>query len=120
MYEPKNYLKRCLQQCLNITANPKLQQNMYFPPGKGLRLVAQLIWHQGIRHSEIRAQFWQQLWIILRTKPQFLNMYLGLCAAGEHFWEYRALARQRITQQIGYDPLRETALPEQEPALVGG
>ena len=24
MYEPKNYLKRCLQQCLNITANPKL------------------------------------------------------------------------------------------------
>jgi radical SAM superfamily enzyme YgiQ (UPF0313 family) len=120
MYEPKNYLKRCLQQCLNITANPKLQQNMYFPPGKGLRLVAQLIWHQGIRHSEIRAQFWQQLWIILRTKPQFLNMYLGLCAAGEHFWEYRTLARQRITQQIGYDPLRETALPEQEPALVGG
>jgi radical SAM superfamily enzyme YgiQ (UPF0313 family) len=120
MYEPKNYLKRCLQQCLNITANPKLQQNMYFPPGKGLRLVAQLIWHQGIRNSEIRAQFWQQLWIILRTKPQFLNMYLGLCAAGEHFWEYRALARQRITQQIGYDPLRETALPEQEPALVGG
>ena len=93
---------------------------MYFPPGKGLRLVAQLIWHQGIRHSEIRAQFWQQLWIILRTKPQFLNMYLGLCAAREHFWEYRALARQRITQQIGYDPLRETALPEQEPALVGG
>jgi len=120
MYEPKNYLKRCLQQCLNITANPKLQQNMYFPPGKGLRLVAQLIWHQGIRRSEIRAQFWQQLWIILRTKPQFLNMYLGLCAAREHFWEYRALARQRITQQISYDPLRETALPEQEPALVGG
>jgi radical SAM superfamily enzyme YgiQ (UPF0313 family) len=120
MYEPKNYLKRCLQQCLNITINPQLQQNMYFPPGKGLRLVAQLIWHQGIRRPAIRAQFWQQLWIILRTKPQFLNMYLGLCAAGEHFWEYRALARERITQQIGYDPLIEMALPEPEPALVGG
>jgi len=36
----------------------------------------------------------------LRTKPQFLNMYLGLCAAGEHFWEYRDLARKRITQQL--------------------
>jgi radical SAM superfamily enzyme YgiQ (UPF0313 family) len=49
-----------------------------------------------------------------------LGKKVGLCAAREHFWEYRALARQRITQQISYDPLRETALPEQEPALVGG
>ncbi|MEP0913114.1 B12-binding domain-containing radical SAM protein [Leptolyngbya sp. GB1-A1] len=105
MYEPRNYLKRCLQQCLSIRTNPQLQQNMYFPPGKGLRLVAQLIWHQGIWRSETRAQFWQQLWTILRSKPQFLNMYLGLCAAGEHFWEYRVLARERITQQLGYDPL---------------
>ena len=93
---------------------------MYFPPGKGLRLVAQLIWHQGIRRPEIRGQFWQQLWIILRTKPQFLNMYLGLCAAGEHFWEYRVLARERITQQLGFDPLTQTVTPEREPALVGG
>ena len=119
LYEPKNYLKRCLQQCLNITINPQLQQNVYFPPGKGLRLVAQVIWHQGIRRAEIRAQFWQQLWAIARTKPQFLNMYLGLCAAGEHFWEYRALARERITQQLGYDPLIETTSPERKPALVG-
>ena len=119
LYEPKNYLKRCLQQCLNITINPQLQQNVYFPPGKGLRLVAQVIWHQGIRRAEIRAQFWQQLWTIMRTKPQFLNMYLGLCAAGEHFWEYRALARERITQQLGYDPLIKTTSPEREPALVG-
>jgi radical SAM superfamily enzyme YgiQ (UPF0313 family) len=117
IYEPKNYLQRCLQQCLSITTNPQLQQNMYFPPGKGLRLVAQLIWHQGIRRPEIRAQFWKQLWIILRTKPQFLNMYLGLCAAGEHFWEYRALARKRITEQLGFDPLTETASPEQQQQL---
>lgn len=120
IYEPKNYLKRCLQQCLNIIPNPELQQNMYFPPGKGLRLVAQLIWHQGIRRPAIRAQFWQQLWIILRTKPQFLNMYLGLCAAGEHFWEYRDLARKRITQQIGFDPVVQKASPQPEAVLVGG
>jgi radical SAM superfamily enzyme YgiQ (UPF0313 family) len=120
MYEPKNYLRRCFQQCLNIAPNPRLYQNMHFPRGKGIRLVAQLIWHQGIRRREIRAQFWQQLWAIVRTKPQFLNMYLGLCAAGEHFWEYRALARQRITQEIGYDPLLESAPPKPTPALVGG
>lgn len=118
MYEPKNYLRRCFQQCLNITSNPNLEQNMYFPPGKGIRLVAQLIWHQGLRRSEIRAQFWQQLWDIMRNKPQFLNMYLGLCAAGEHFWEYRVLARSRITEQLGYDPLTEIALPEQEAVLI--
>jgi len=104
MYEPANYLRRCFQQCLQIAPNPQLQQNMYFPPGKGLRLVAQLLWKQGWRRSEIRGQFWRQLWAILRTKPQFLNMYLGLCAAGEHFWEYRALARERITQQLGEEP----------------
>ena len=120
IYEPKNYLKRCLQQCLSIATNPHLQQNMYFPPGKGLRLVAQLIWHQGIRRPDIRVQFWKQLWVIARTKPQFLNMYLGLCAAGEHFWEYRLLARERITQQIGTDPLTQTATTAQEPVLIGG
>lgn len=120
MYEPEKYLRRCFQQCLNISLNHRIHQNMYFPPGKGLRLIAQLIWKQGIQNAAIRAQFWRQLWVIMRTKPQFLNMYLGLCAAGEHFWEYRALARQRISEQLGYDPLTETAPSEREPALVGG
>jgi hypothetical protein len=90
---------------------------MQFPLGKGLRLVAQLIWHQGIRRSEIRGQFWQQLWTILSKKPQVLTMYLGLCAAGEHFWEYRELARERITQQPGYDPIQTSALL-QEPLVA--
>lgn len=118
MYEPENYLRRCFQQCLNISVNHRIHQNMYFPPGKGLRLVAQIIWYQGIRRPSIRAQFWRQLWEIIRTKPQFLNMYLGLCAAGEHFWEYRAVAKQRITAQLGYDPLTQTAPPEPEPVLL--
>lgn len=100
LYEPENYLRRCLQQCLKINCSPTKKQTMQFPLGKGLRLVAQVIWHQGIRRPEIRGQFWRQLWIILQKKPQVLNMYLGLCAAGEHFWEYRALARKRIEQQI--------------------
>ncbi|NWF58238.1 MAG: B12-binding domain-containing radical SAM protein [Fischerella sp.] len=118
MYEPRNYLRRCFQQCLNITPNPQLQQTMYFPPGKGLRLLAQLLWRQGWQRREIRLQFWQQLWAILRTKPQFLNMYLGLCAAGEHFWEYRVLARERITEQLGFDPLTMPNSVEQELATV--
>ncbi len=118
MYEPKNYLRRCFEHCLAITSNPKLQQNMYFPAGKALRLVAQLFWHQGWQRQDIRAQFWRQLWVILRTKPQFLNMYLGLCAAGEHFWEYRILARERITQQLGFDPLTQSTSVERQPMLA--
>jgi radical SAM superfamily enzyme YgiQ (UPF0313 family) len=105
MYEPTAYLQRCLQHCLRIKPNHTLQQHIYFSMGKAIRLVSLLIWKQGIQMKEVRHQFWQQLWIILKTKPQLLSLYLGLCAAGEHFWDYRLLARERITQQIGYDPL---------------
>jgi len=73
---------------------------MQFPLGQGLRLVGQVIWHQGIRRPELRWQFWRQLWAIVTQKPQLLNMYLGLCAAGEHFWEYRVLAKERIGEQL--------------------
>ncbi|HEY9824974.1 MAG TPA: B12-binding domain-containing radical SAM protein [Stenomitos sp.] len=100
LYEPKNYLKRCFQQCFRIEFLHKTQQTMKFPLWKGLMLTTQLIWHQGIRRSETRRQFWYQLWMVLFKKPQVLNMYLGLCAAGEHFWEYRVLAKERITQQL--------------------
>lgn len=109
LYEPANYLRRCFHQCLNIVPPPGRKQTMDFAPGKALRLVAQLLWHQGWRRPEIRWQFWQQLWVIVRTKPQVLNMYLGLCAAGEHFWEYRVLAKERISQQLGYDPVAAPA-----------
>lgn len=105
LYEPANYLKRCFQQCLSIVPRYRRTQTMQLPKGKQLHLIAQLIWHQGLRRPDIRGQFWRQLWTLLLKKPQVLNMYLGLCATGEHFWEYRVLAKERITQQLGYDPL---------------
>lgn len=118
LYEPQNYLRRCLQQCLNIDSRNEGKQTMQFSPGQGLRLVIQLIWLQGFQRAEIRGQFWRQLWMIMMKKPQVLNMYLGLCAAGEHFWEYRILARKRITQQLGYDPLEAPVLSQPKPVLV--
>ena len=102
LYEPANYLSRCFEQCLSIKVTTGWQQTMKLPFHIGLRVVAQLIWHQGIRRPEIRGQFWHQLWTILWKKPQVLIMYLGLCLTGEHFWEYRILARERIAQQLGY------------------
>jgi radical SAM superfamily enzyme YgiQ (UPF0313 family) len=108
LYEPAQYLSRCLQQCLSIGVKNGRRQTMKLPLRKEFHLLTQLIWRQGVIRSEIRAQFWRQLWIIWRRKPNLLNMYLGLCAAGEHFWEYRELARARLTQQLGYDPLLAT------------
>lgn len=112
LYEPSNYLNRCFQHCLELTSNPRLRQNLHSPLQKGLRLMA-VIWIQGIRRSRIRAQFWRQLWEMLRQRPRSLNLYFGLCAAGEHFAEYRRLARERITHQLGYDPLDPSPLSEQ-------
>jgi radical SAM superfamily enzyme YgiQ (UPF0313 family) len=118
LYEPASYLRRCFQQCLNVNVPTDVVQTVKLPLGRELRVLAQLIWHQGWRRPEIRAQFWRQLWIILRKKPQVLNMYLALCLTGEHFWEYRCLARERIAQQLGYDPLTAAIPLEQTPVLV--
>ncbi|BAU15595.1 cobalamin B12-binding protein [Leptolyngbya sp. NIES-3755] len=112
LYEPSNYLKRCFQHCLDLVPNPRLRQNVHFPLHKGLRLMMQVIWLQGIRRKDTRAQFWQQLWEMMLRRPRSLNLYFGLCAAGEHFTEYRSLARARITQQIGHDPLSFSPLSE--------
>lgn len=118
IYDPAAYLDRCLRQCLALSSHQHDHQTMQFPLGKGLRLVAQVIWHQGVRRPEIRGQFWRQLGIILFQRPQILNTYLGLCAAGEHFWDYRSLVRQRIGDQLGFDPLAPVKSPQPVPVSV--
>lgn len=105
MYDPSTYLRRCFQQCLKLGSLKGNKQTLNIPWRKQWRLLTQIIWHQGITRSQIRKQFWQQLWTILRHKPQVLTIYLVLCATGEHFWEYRWTARERISQQLGYDPM---------------
>ncbi len=119
LYEPSNYLRRCFQQCLSIDLPRRRKRSRQFSLAKGLTVFARLIWLQGLQRSAIRLQFWQQLWMILLKKPAAFDLYLGLCAAGEHFWEYRVLARERITQQLGYDPLLVTALPQQSAVTIG-
>jgi radical SAM superfamily enzyme YgiQ (UPF0313 family) len=118
LYDPQNYLKRCFEQCLKIKTNTLVHQPMYFPKRKLLVFMARLLWRQGWQSPEIRSQFWQQLWQILQQKPQLLNIYLGLCGAGEHFWEYRILARERITQQLGFDPLTLQGVTSHVPSQV--
>lgn len=114
LYEPRNYLRRCLDQCLNIIPPPGKRRNHHFPLHKGLLLFVRLLWQQGWQRSEIRTQFWQQLWMMVRQKPQFLSMYLGLCAAGEHFFEYRTLAQKRIQQQLEHLSTKKAIAPAPE------
>jgi Domain of unknown function (DUF4070) len=118
MYDPANYLRRCFEQCLRIGSLTGRRQTMKVSPSRGLRIFAQLTWHQGIRQPEIRAQFWVQFWKVLARKPQVLTMYLGLCASGEHFWEYRVLAKDRIAQQLGYDPIAVAIMSPPESLIV--
>jgi radical SAM superfamily enzyme YgiQ (UPF0313 family) len=128
MYEPAAYLERCLRHCLAITPSPHRPQQVHFPLAKALRLLLQLLWIQGVRRADIRHLFWVQLLSLLRRQPQLVPLYLSLCAAGEHFFEYRELARERISAQLGFDPLLEGGTPlatapaaeRRQAALVGG
>jgi hypothetical protein len=61
MYEPATYLERCLRQCLALTPNPHCAQQMHVPPARVVRLLALLVWHQGLRRPELRGRFWWQL-----------------------------------------------------------
>jgi hypothetical protein len=105
MYEPATYLERCLRHCLAITPNPHCSQQMHVPLVRAVRLLVLLIWYQGLRRPGLRRQFWWQLLQMARQQPRLLALYLGLCATGEHFFEYRQLARERIGDQLGQDPL---------------
>jgi radical SAM superfamily enzyme YgiQ (UPF0313 family) len=100
LYEPSAYLNRCLRHCLQIAPNRRLRQQIRFSPHKAALLILRLFHRQGYQMGEIRAQFWRQFRQILTSRPQLLGLYLGLCAAGEHFWEYRLLARERISLQL--------------------
>jgi radical SAM superfamily enzyme YgiQ (UPF0313 family) len=115
MYEPATYLERCLRQCLAITPRSHGARGITMAPGRAVRLVALLVWRQGLRPSGIRGIFWRQLLQVTWRRPRLLGLYLGLCAAGEHVFEFRQLARERIGEQLGHDPLAATPPPPADP-----
>jgi radical SAM superfamily enzyme YgiQ (UPF0313 family) len=73
MYDPPNYLKRCMDQCLNI-ADPSFKRQ----------------W----------SNFTLKLFRVLIRKPKLFDLYVSMCAEGEHFFEYRVLAKERIGGQL--------------------
>jgi radical SAM superfamily enzyme YgiQ (UPF0313 family) len=100
MFDPQKYLKRCMDQCLNIADPSFKRQWSNFTLKQELLLFARVAWHQGIRRAETRVQFWRQLFTMLIRKPKLFDLYISMCAEGEHFFEYRVLAKERIGEQL--------------------
>lgn len=110
LYDPANYLQRCFDQCLNI-ANPSVRRQWSnYSLMHEILFFIRVVWHQGIRRPQIRRQFWRQLWTILWQKPKLFDYYITLCAQGEHFFEYRVLAKERISQQLKTLKLKEKSI----------
>jgi hypothetical protein len=77
-----------------------------------IRALLTLCWRQGVVR-ETRWQFWANLLGILRHNPKVWEPYLGVCALGEHFLEYRQIVKDQIEAQLqAY--LKEVALTEQQ------
>jgi radical SAM superfamily enzyme YgiQ (UPF0313 family) len=107
LYEPKEYLLRIWRQYQQI--DEKRRPDSKTPTGMSmvqlLSFLVQLVWRQGICRPETRSLFWRQLIVMMYRKPRLVFEYLGQCAAAEHFIEYRQVARNHITAELGFDPL---------------
>jgi hypothetical protein len=99
-----------MDQCLNIADPSFKRQWSNFTLKQELLLFARVAWHQGIRRAETRVQFWRQLFRVLIRKPKLFDLYISMCAEGEHFFEYRVLAKERIGAQV-----KELALNPNQP-----
>jgi len=103
LYEPSHYLRRCYRQVRRIRVIHPFRQNVRTPFRVAARLMPRLLWRQGILTKGARLQFWLQLAGILLTKPQLLMLYLNMCGAGEHFFNFRQMVRERIVREMGGD-----------------
>ncbi|MBC8123571.1 MAG: B12-binding domain-containing radical SAM protein [Gemmatimonadaceae bacterium] len=102
LYEPRAYLERTWRQYRQIDTHrrPRRVTSLGMPPARLLRFLLQLVWEQGVRRPQTRGLFWKQLVDMALHRPSLLLEYLGQCAAGEHFFEYRLEARRHIEAEL--------------------
>jgi radical SAM superfamily enzyme YgiQ (UPF0313 family) len=115
LYDPSRYLDRTYRHFLKLGA-PKCPGKLRKINGVVLRAFATLCWRQGIVRKT-RWKFWLNLIGILRHNPRVLQHYLGICALGEHFLEYRQLVRDQIEAQLAEYLASQTVEPERSIAL---
>jgi radical SAM superfamily enzyme YgiQ (UPF0313 family) len=110
LYDPLVYLERTYQHFLKLGA-PKHPNRVRKANWVNIRALLTIFWRQGVVRKT-RFRFWVCLAGILRHNPTVWEPYLGICALGEHFLEYRAIVRDQIGAQLAeYQRLPMSALP---------
>lgn len=127
LYEPSNYLDRAYRQVMNMrptrkalgVARPSAElvaRDAISIAGIKTELyrVARLLWVHGVR-ADYSAQFWRQLFVLVRKHPSRLYLYLHLAAIGENVFAFsdeicaRAEHEMRAAENAGSGPSKACA-----------
>ncbi|MBD2328119.1 B12-binding domain-containing radical SAM protein [Alkalinema sp. FACHB-956] len=98
LYDPMAYLDRTYRHFLKLGA-PVCPSRVRQVNWVNIRALLTLCWRQGIVRKT-RWRFWFYLFSIIRHNPKVWEPYLGICALGEHFLEYRQIVRTQIEAQL--------------------
>ncbi len=98
LYDPAAYLDRTYRHFLKLGA-PKCPSRVRTVNWVNIKALLTLCWRQGVVRKT-RFRFWINLIGILRHNPKVWEPYLGVCALGEHFLEYRTIVRTEIEAQL--------------------
>ncbi len=99
LYDPQRYLDRTYRHFMMIGEPQTNSIGSKLVDLTTLRALLILCWYQGVVRKT-RWTFWRYLWNILRHKPRVLDHYLVVCGQVEHFYEYRAIVKEKIERQL--------------------
>ncbi|PZD73435.1 Hopanoid C-2 methylase [Acaryochloris thomasi RCC1774] len=112
LYDPEKYLDRVYRQ-FKILGEPGHKTASRKPDLVTIKAIATICWRQGVLRKT-RWKFWPYLFNMMRLKPKNWQLYLTICALGEHFLEYRQLVRSQIEEQLAEYVQAESALKQQQ------
>jgi radical SAM superfamily enzyme YgiQ (UPF0313 family) len=98
LYDPASYLDRTYRHFLKLGA-PKCPSRVRQVNWVNIKALLTICWRQGVVRKT-RFQFWANLIGILRHNPKVWEPYIGICALGEHFLEYRQIVKEQIEGQL--------------------
>jgi radical SAM superfamily enzyme YgiQ (UPF0313 family) len=98
LYDPASYLDRTYRHFLKLGA-PKCPSRVREVSWVNIKALLTICWRQGVVRKT-RFQFWINLIGILRHNPKVWEPYIGICALGEHFLEYRQIVKEQIEGQL--------------------
>ncbi|MGB8699378.1 MAG: DUF4070 domain-containing protein, partial [Thermosynechococcaceae cyanobacterium] len=115
LYDPASYLDRTYRHFLKLGA-PKCPSRVRTVNWVNVRALLTICWRQGIVRKT-RWRFWVYLIGILHHNPKVWEPYIGICALGEHFLEYRQIVKDQIGVQM-QGHLKAVALSQPQEVAV--